>query len=113
MVTDATEVLSEAGVPADRIHRELFWVDEAPPDPVRADPRPTPAAPHQRRPDDVTPTEGRPPMPVGLGGGAARRRPARGAGRAAPAHRDAAGDGSRGTSTCTVTGPWPVPTRTV
>ncbi|MBW6437399.1 phenylacetate-CoA oxygenase/reductase subunit PaaK [Actinoplanes hulinensis] len=37
MVTDATEVLSESGVPASRIHRELFWVDEAPPAPVRSE----------------------------------------------------------------------------
>ena len=37
MVTDAVEVLSEAGVPPERIHRELFWVDEAPPGPVRGD----------------------------------------------------------------------------
>jgi ring-1,2-phenylacetyl-CoA epoxidase subunit PaaE len=37
MVTDATEVLGEAGVPPERIHRELFWVDEAPPEPVRGD----------------------------------------------------------------------------
>jgi ring-1,2-phenylacetyl-CoA epoxidase subunit PaaE len=35
MVVDATEVLSEAGVAPERIHRELFWVDEAPPEPVR------------------------------------------------------------------------------
>ncbi|GAA4602959.1 ring-1,2-phenylacetyl-CoA epoxidase subunit PaaE [Actinoplanes octamycinicus] len=35
MVTDATEVLGEAGVAPERIHRELFWVDEAPPEPVR------------------------------------------------------------------------------
>jgi ring-1,2-phenylacetyl-CoA epoxidase subunit PaaE len=35
MVTDATEVLAEAGVPAARIHRELFWVDELPPEPRR------------------------------------------------------------------------------
>ncbi|MFG1606616.1 1,2-phenylacetyl-CoA epoxidase subunit PaaE [Actinoplanes sp. NPDC049265] len=37
MVVDATEVLSEAGVRPERIHRELFWVDEQPPDVVRAD----------------------------------------------------------------------------
>ncbi|GLY95004.1 1,2-phenylacetyl-CoA epoxidase subunit PaaE [Actinoplanes sp. NBRC 103695] len=37
MVVDATEVLGAWGVPAERIHRELFWVDEAPPDVVRAD----------------------------------------------------------------------------
>ncbi|WP_308121330.1 1,2-phenylacetyl-CoA epoxidase subunit PaaE [Paractinoplanes bogorensis] len=35
MVVDATEVLGEAGVAPERIHRELFWVDEAPPEPVR------------------------------------------------------------------------------
>ena len=35
MVTDAIEVLGEAGVPAGRIHRELFWVDELPPEPRR------------------------------------------------------------------------------
>lgn len=35
MVTDATEVLGEYGVEPARIHRELFWVDEAPPAPVR------------------------------------------------------------------------------
>jgi ring-1,2-phenylacetyl-CoA epoxidase subunit PaaE len=35
MVTDAIEVLGEAGVPPERIHRELFWVDEAPPELVR------------------------------------------------------------------------------
>jgi ring-1,2-phenylacetyl-CoA epoxidase subunit PaaE len=40
MVTDATEVLSEAGVPPERIHRELFWVDEAPPEPVRSEDAP-------------------------------------------------------------------------
>jgi ring-1,2-phenylacetyl-CoA epoxidase subunit PaaE len=39
MVVDATEVLSEAGVPPERIHRELFWVDEAPPVPRRDDER--------------------------------------------------------------------------
>lgn len=35
MVTDALEVLGDAGVPAERVHRELFWVDEAPPPPDR------------------------------------------------------------------------------
>jgi ring-1,2-phenylacetyl-CoA epoxidase subunit PaaE len=38
MVTDATEVLGEAGVAPERIHRELFWVDEAPPEPRRQEP---------------------------------------------------------------------------
>jgi ring-1,2-phenylacetyl-CoA epoxidase subunit PaaE len=37
MVTDAVEVLGEAGVPSERIHRELFWVDEAPPELLRAE----------------------------------------------------------------------------
>ena len=37
MVTDATEVLGEHGVPPERIHRELFWVDELPPEVVRED----------------------------------------------------------------------------
>jgi ring-1,2-phenylacetyl-CoA epoxidase subunit PaaE len=37
MVVDATEVLGEHGVAAERIHRELFWVDEAPPEVVRAE----------------------------------------------------------------------------
>jgi ring-1,2-phenylacetyl-CoA epoxidase subunit PaaE len=37
MVTDATQVLGEAGVPSELIHRELFWVDEAPPEPARDD----------------------------------------------------------------------------
>ncbi|MEV7626352.1 1,2-phenylacetyl-CoA epoxidase subunit PaaE [Actinoplanes sp. NPDC089786] len=37
MVVDATEVLGAAGVPAERIHRELFWVDEMPPDVVRVE----------------------------------------------------------------------------
>ncbi|WP_433824907.1 1,2-phenylacetyl-CoA epoxidase subunit PaaE [Actinoplanes sp. CA-015351] len=35
MVTAATETLGESGVEPARIHRELFWVDEAPPEPVR------------------------------------------------------------------------------
>jgi ring-1,2-phenylacetyl-CoA epoxidase subunit PaaE len=41
MVTDATTVLGEFGVPAERIHRELFWVDEPPPEPVRHEPGPS------------------------------------------------------------------------
>jgi ring-1,2-phenylacetyl-CoA epoxidase subunit PaaE len=40
MVTAATEVLGEYGVEPARVHRELFWVDEAPPEPVREDRRP-------------------------------------------------------------------------
>jgi len=40
MVVDATEVLGELGVAPERIHRELFWVDEAPPEVVRAEAAP-------------------------------------------------------------------------
>ncbi|MET0417682.1 MAG: 2Fe-2S iron-sulfur cluster-binding protein, partial [Actinoplanes sp.] len=40
MVTDAIDVLGEAGVAPDRIHRELFWVDEAPPELTRVERRP-------------------------------------------------------------------------
>ncbi|GGL15643.1 1,2-phenylacetyl-CoA epoxidase subunit PaaE [Mangrovihabitans endophyticus] len=39
MVTDATQVLGELGVPSGRIHRELFWVDEEPPPVRHVDPR--------------------------------------------------------------------------
>ncbi|GLY06336.1 MULTISPECIES: 2Fe-2S iron-sulfur cluster-binding protein [Actinoplanes] len=39
MVTDAATVLAAAGVDAERVHRELFWVDEAPPEPVRPEDR--------------------------------------------------------------------------
>jgi ring-1,2-phenylacetyl-CoA epoxidase subunit PaaE len=35
MVTDAMAVLAELGVPGERIHRELFYVEEAPPEPER------------------------------------------------------------------------------
>ena len=37
MVTDAQEVLGELGVPRERVHRELFYVDAPPPEPVRVD----------------------------------------------------------------------------
>ena len=40
MVTDATGVLGEFGVEPARIHRELFWVDEAPPELIREERRP-------------------------------------------------------------------------
>jgi ring-1,2-phenylacetyl-CoA epoxidase subunit PaaE len=33
MVTDAMAVLVELGVPADRVHRELFYVEDIPPEP--------------------------------------------------------------------------------
>ncbi len=45
LVTDASAVLAERGVPAERVHRELFYVDEPPPEPKRAD---------ERRPDGPT-----------------------------------------------------------
>jgi ring-1,2-phenylacetyl-CoA epoxidase subunit PaaE len=35
MVTDAAEVLRELGVPASRVHRELFYVEDTAPPPVR------------------------------------------------------------------------------
>lgn len=35
MVTGAQEVLDELGVAGEQVHRELFYVDDVPPDPVR------------------------------------------------------------------------------
>jgi ring-1,2-phenylacetyl-CoA epoxidase subunit PaaE len=35
MVTDAQQVLEELGVPRGRVHQELFFVDDLPPEPVR------------------------------------------------------------------------------
>jgi ring-1,2-phenylacetyl-CoA epoxidase subunit PaaE len=35
MVSTAGDLLAGLGVPADRVHRELFYVDEPPPEPVR------------------------------------------------------------------------------
>ncbi len=40
MVTDAVAVLGELGVPAGRVHRELFYVEEAPPDQERHEEQP-------------------------------------------------------------------------
>ena len=37
MVTEAREVLAELGVPRERVHQELFYVDDVPPAPVRGD----------------------------------------------------------------------------
>ncbi len=37
MVTDAREVLAELGVRPERVHQELFFVDDVPPEPVRGD----------------------------------------------------------------------------
>jgi len=37
MVTEARELLVELGVPAEKVHQELFFVDDVPPVPVRGD----------------------------------------------------------------------------
>ena len=37
MVTDARDLLTELGVPAEKVHQELFYVDDVPPQPVRGD----------------------------------------------------------------------------
>ena len=37
MVGDAKELLTELGVPAQKVHQELFYVDDVPPQPVRGD----------------------------------------------------------------------------
>ncbi|MGY1605570.1 MULTISPECIES: 1,2-phenylacetyl-CoA epoxidase subunit PaaE [unclassified Geodermatophilus] len=37
MVTDARELLAGLGVPPERVHQELFYVDDVPPQPVRGD----------------------------------------------------------------------------
>jgi len=37
MVREARALLAELGVPADRVHQELFYVDAVPPQPVRGD----------------------------------------------------------------------------
>ena len=37
MVTDARELLADLGVPNERVHQELFYVDDVPPQPVRGD----------------------------------------------------------------------------
>ena len=37
MVGDARALLAELGVPAERVHQELFFVDDVPPEPVRGD----------------------------------------------------------------------------
>lgn len=37
MVEDARALLTELGVPTDKVHQELFYVDDIPPEPVRGD----------------------------------------------------------------------------
>jgi ring-1,2-phenylacetyl-CoA epoxidase subunit PaaE len=37
MVTEARALLAELGVPSERVHQELFYVDDVPPQPVRGD----------------------------------------------------------------------------
>ena len=40
MVADAMGVLERAGVPSERVHRELFYVDDVPPEPLRHEEKP-------------------------------------------------------------------------
>lgn len=44
MVTDARDVLTGIGVAPERIHRELFYVDDLPPEPVRHEDKPADGA---------------------------------------------------------------------
>jgi len=37
MVDDARTLLADLGVPTDKVHQELFYVDDVPPEPVRGD----------------------------------------------------------------------------
>ena len=37
MVGDARDLLTELGVPPEKVHQELFYVDDVPPEPVRGD----------------------------------------------------------------------------
>jgi ring-1,2-phenylacetyl-CoA epoxidase subunit PaaE len=37
MVEDARALLDELGVPREKVHQELFYVDDVPPEPVRGD----------------------------------------------------------------------------
>ncbi|MCV2491533.1 phenylacetate-CoA oxygenase/reductase subunit PaaK [Geodermatophilus sp. YIM 151500] len=37
LVVDAKALLAELGVPGEKVHQELFYVDEVPPEPVRGD----------------------------------------------------------------------------
>jgi ring-1,2-phenylacetyl-CoA epoxidase subunit PaaE len=37
LITDARGALAELGVPRERVHQELFYVDDVPPEPVRGD----------------------------------------------------------------------------
>src|SRR5215217_4950263 len=37
MVSDARDLLTELGVPSEKVHQELFYVDDLPPEPVRGD----------------------------------------------------------------------------
>ena len=37
MVDDARALLAELGVPTEKVHQELFYVDDVPPEPVRGD----------------------------------------------------------------------------
>jgi ring-1,2-phenylacetyl-CoA epoxidase subunit PaaE len=37
LITDAQALLADLGVPRERVHQELFYVDDVPPEPVRGD----------------------------------------------------------------------------
>jgi ring-1,2-phenylacetyl-CoA epoxidase subunit PaaE len=37
LITDARALLADLGVPKERVHQELFYVDDVPPEPVRGD----------------------------------------------------------------------------
>ncbi|MDH2429134.1 1,2-phenylacetyl-CoA epoxidase subunit PaaE [Sphaerisporangium sp. TRM90804] len=85
LVVDARRVLAELGVPGDRVHNELFYVDEPPPEPVRREAGPGGAATAEvtvvldgratpvTLPRDVTVLEGaqrvRPDLPFACKGG--------------------------------------------
>ena len=60
MVADARELLAELGVTGDRVHQQLFFVDDVPPQPVRGD-ADLVAGPSSQSP--WCSTDGRPPWP--------------------------------------------------
>jgi ring-1,2-phenylacetyl-CoA epoxidase subunit PaaE len=47
MITEAQRVLTGLGVPRARVHRELFYVDEPPPEPVRPESAAAPGSPSE------------------------------------------------------------------
>ena len=73
MIVDAREVLAELGVPAERVHFELFYVDEPPPEPHR---HATRVAGRRQRGDRRPRRPQRPRSPCRAGRAGPRRRPA-------------------------------------